>query len=167
MAVYSVDKLISEARKLASNYRKATGKPLAGVSVEIARNDAARLLDLDLCEPQTAGYDAVGRGKWEGKRIQIKGRAIFDESKTGQRVGQLKMDQEWDRVVLVLMDAEYEPFEIYAAARDEIAEATTAAGQRSGRGALSVAKFKNIGQLVWERERGVVDDEIWDNMAGK
>jgi hypothetical protein len=169
MGVYSVEKLIGEARRLAAEYRRATGKPLGGISAEIAENDAAQLLDLELCRPPVGGYDAVGRGAREGKRIQIKGRAIFDERKGGQRIGQLKVEQDWDSVMLVLMDENYEPCEIYEAERDAILEALDESGssKRTKRGALSVARFKNIGRLVWERGAGVVDDEIWDNTAAR
>ncbi len=155
---------MSEARRLAAEYRRATGKSL-GISAEIAKHDACRLLDLEPSEDAVAGCDAVGRGGREGQRIQIKGRAIFDESKSGQRIGQLKIDQEWDSVVLVLMDAEFEPVEIYEAERDTVIEAlgSDRDSKRSKRGAMSVAKFKAIGRLVWTREEGVIDDEIWDN----
>ena len=165
VTVYSVDKLIAEARRLAADYRRATGKSLGGVSGEIADHDAARLLDLELASDRSRGYDAVGRGAREGKRVQIKGRAIFDESKSGQRIGQLKTEQEWDSVVLVLMDEEFEPYEIYEAERDEVLEAVAGAqgGRRARRGALSVAKFKHVGRLVWTREEGAIADEIWDN----
>lgn len=165
MSLYSVDKLISEARRLAAAYRKATGKSLGGISSEIAEHDAARLLDLELCREKPGGYDAVGCGTRAGKRIQIKGRAIFDERKSGQRIGQLKADQEWDSVMLVLMDEQFEPYEIYEAERAEVLEALreTEGSKRQKRGAMSVAKFKAIGRLVWAREEGAVDDEIWEN----
>ncbi|MFQ5470544.1 MAG: hypothetical protein ACE5EH_09595 [Gammaproteobacteria bacterium] len=164
--VYSVDKLITEARKLAADYRRATGKPLAGVSGEVAVYDAARLLDLEICKQQEGGYDAIGKGKREGKKIQIKGRAIYDDSKSGQRIGQLKVDQEWDSVVLVLMDDGLETFEIYEAERDDILEHTQEAksSKRNKRGAMSLAKFKNISKLVWTMENGPEDD-VWDNQA--
>lgn len=168
MGLYSVDKLISEARRLAADYRRATGKPLAGVSGEIAQHDAGRLLDLEICNPPVAGYDAVGcSGARKGKKIQIKGRTIFDEAKTGQRVGQLKMEQEWDAVILVLLDEELETFEIYEASRDELKDAMEEGGssKRSKRGAMSVAKFKIIGHLAWTRENGLEAGEIWDNQA--
>jgi len=112
-------------------------------------------LDLESSESAVGGYDAVGRGTRDGQRIQIKGRAIFDESKSGQRIGQLKVEQEWDSVVLVLMDAEFEPVEIYEAERDVVIEALGAGddSKRSKRGAMSVAKFKAIARLVWTREQ--------------
>lgn len=78
MSLYSVDKLISEARRIAAEYRRATGKPL-GISAEIARYDACSYLDLEPHE-DAVGYDAMGvTGEREGLRFQIKGRAIFDE----------------------------------------------------------------------------------------
>ena len=169
MSVYSIDKLITEARKLASEYRRTTGKPLAGVGVEIAEYDAARLLNLDLNVPPGSTYDAVGRGDREGKRIIIKGRTIFDEGKKGQRIGQLKAEQEWDSVVLVLMDEDHEPYEIYEADRGELVSDLEEAKQskRAKRGAMSVAKFKNISRIVWTREEGLIDDEVWDNQASQ
>ncbi len=168
MALYSVDKLITEARRLAADYRRATGKPLAGVSGEIAQHDAIRLLDLALCNPPIAGCDAIGkRGSREGKKVQIKARTIFDEAKSGQRIGQIKMEQAWDLVVLVLLDEELETFEIYEASHAVLKEAMDEGGssKRAKRGAMSVAKFKIIGNLVWTRENGLEEDEFWDNQA--
>lgn len=163
MPVYSVDKLIGQARKLAAEYKKTTGKTLPGVSNEIAEFDAARLLDLELCEDRSNGFDAIARGSREGQRIQIKGRTIFDEGKTRQRIGQIRIDQEWDSIVLILMDSEYQPYEIYQAKREDIMAAVgeSSANQKK-RGALSVARFRIIGQLVWTREAGL-EPEIWDN----
>ena len=159
---------MGEARRLAREYRLAMGKPLAGISAELAVHDAMRLLDLEAAPKGIGGYDAVGQGQRAGKRIQIKGRAIFDETKGGQRIGQLKTDQEWDSVMLVLMDENYEPLEIYEAERDDVLEATEkTSSNRSKRGAVSVAKFKIIGHLAWSRENGVEDDEVWDNQAGR
>lgn len=168
MGIYSVDKLIAEARRLAVEFRRTTGKPLPGVSGEIAEHDAAQLLDLEICKDRSGGYDAIGRGKRAGKRIQIKARVIFDEDKAGQRVGQLKLEQDWDSVMLVIMDAEYQPVEIYEADREEVTEAMAAASDsaRKKRGAMTVARFKIIARLVWTREEGAIEDEIWDNQSG-
>ena len=169
MTLYSVDALITQARKLAADYRRATGKPLPGVSAEIAENDAARLLDLELVSDETLGYDALGRGSRQGKRIQIKSRTIFDDAKSGHRIGQLKTGQDWDSVLLVLMDDNYEPFEIYEADREDLMQAIAdaEASKRAKRGLLSVAKFKAISQLVWTREDGTMADEVWDNQSGR
>ncbi len=164
MSVYSLEKLMSETRRLAVEYRRTTGKPLA-VSGEIARYDAARLLSLELVDDPSIGYDAIGTGPREDLRIQIKGRAILGPGKSGQRVGQLKMHQGWDCLVLVLMDENFEPLEIYEADRasiDECLRTSTNSG-RNRRGSLSVARIKIIGRLVWTRERGLEDDGYWEN----
>jgi len=159
MSVFKVDKLMSEARRLAAEYRRATGKPLVNSS-ELAEFDACRLLNLDLCEQKQAGFDAIGTGQREGKRIQIKGRAIFDDSKGGHRIGQLKIDQSWDSVMLVIMDDNLEPMEIFETERADILQAMDEQNsKRAKRGAMSVAKFKNIGQLVWAREDGEISNE--------
>jgi hypothetical protein len=157
---------MSEARRIAAEYRKATGKVL-GISSEIARHDAARLMDLELVDNVQGGWDALGRGKRAGKRVQIKGRAVFDEQKGGQRIGQLKAEQEWDSVMVVMMDEDYEPTEIYEAERQDVMDAMNESdSKRSKRGAMSVAKFKIISHLVWTREDGVIEAEVWDNQAG-
>jgi hypothetical protein len=152
LTLYAVDKLIGEARRIAAEYRRTTGKSL-GISAEIAKHDGCQMLDMEPVEEQVGGYDAVDPN---GLKIQIKGRVIFDEAKSGQRLGQLKLEQEWDAVVLVLMDENFESFEIYQASREEILDAMDDANSsnRSKRGAMSVARFKNIAELVWTREEG-------------
>jgi hypothetical protein len=165
VTVYAVDKLISEARRLAAEYRRATGKTLA-ISNEIAKHDACEQLNLEPVEDQhVGGYDALGReGRLAGQRLQIKARAIFDEQKSGQRIGQLKLDKHWDGVVLVLMDEEFAAREMHWASRDEIEAAVNEDNsKRAKRGVMSVNKFKIIGHLVWTREEGILEDELWDN----
>ena len=164
LKVYSTDKLIAQARQLAADYRRAMGKPLPGISNEIAEHDAIRLLKLTPKPEGDTGYDAINPDQGD-KRIQIKSRTIFDERKSGQRIGQLKMDQDWDSVVLVLMDEEYEPYEIYEAERDDIeAFINESSSGRAKRGAMSVARFKIIGRLAWTREDGL-EPEVWDNQG--
>lgn len=160
---YAADKLIAQARELAAEYRRAMGKPLPGVSTEIAEHDAIRLLSLEPKSEEQGGWDAVDPAS--GERIQIKSRTIFDESKGGERIGQLKLNQEWDAVVLVLMDDNYEPYEIYRAHRDDLSEhLDRSSANRAKRGAMSVARFKILGELVWDAVNGR-QDGTWDNQA--
>ena len=164
MSLYAEEKLISQARRLAADYRRTMGRPLPGISSEIAVHDAIRLLGLKPAGGGEGGIDAFDPER-DGRRLQIKSRTIFDEGKSGQRVGQIRMEQPWDAVLLVLMDEEYEPYEIYEAEREELLEfAAKSSSSRAKRGALSVARFKIIGRLVWTREEGV-ESEIWDNQA--
>lgn len=158
MAVYDLEKLIAETRRLAADYRRATGKSLA-VSSEIARHDACVQLQLEpVSEEAASGYDAVGKqAPWKDLRIQVKGRAIFDDSKSGQRIGQLKLDKDWDAVVLVLMDEEFRPIEMYMAMRDDVLAAMEDDNsKRRNRGAMSVAKYKHISRCVWTAESGII-----------
>lgn len=167
MGVYSVDKLMSEARRLAADYRRTTGKTLP-VTAEIAEHDAIRLLGLEPAPADAVGYDAIHNEGDEDTRIQIKGRVIFDENKSGQRIGQIRLNQDWDSIVLVLLDEDYEASEIYEVYRDEIRDLLEEleASRRSKRGAISVARFKIIGRLIWSREHGLEDDGYWDNSGG-
>ena len=165
MTLYAAEKLIAQARVLAAEYRRTMGKPLPGISNEIAEHDAIRLLALTPRPEGEGGFDATDPARGD-KRIQIKSRTIFDESKSGQRLGQLKLDKEWDSVVLVLMDENYEPYEIYEAERDDIVEVLDkSSSSRAKRGAMSVSRFKIIGRLAWTREGGL-EPEVWDNRAG-
>lgn len=165
MSIYAADKLIGQARQLAAEYRRTMGKPLPGISNEIALHDAIRLLKLTPVDASVGGYDAIDPAR-DGLRIQIKSRTIFDESKTGQRIGQIKAEQPWDCVVLVLMDDNYEPYELYEADRDDLLEfMEKSSSGRARRGALSVARFKMIGRLAWSRDEGLVSG-LRDNQTG-
>jgi hypothetical protein len=163
--LYAPEKLIAQARRLAADYRRAMGRPLPGISNEIAEHDAIRLLGLEpRSNPAEGGYQAIDPTRGD-KRIQIKSRTIFDESKGGQRIGQLSLERAWDSVVLVLMDEEYEPYEIYEADRAELETIVgNASENRARRGAMSVARFKIIGRLAWTREDGL-EPEVWENQA--
>ena len=148
--LYSIEKLMDQTRKLAKDYRQAMGKPLA-VSNELAVYDAARLLNLRIAEDVEGGYDAIGMvGRREGVRYQIKARTIFNEDKSGQRVGQLKTDKIWDSVMLIIMDENYLPQEIYEVDRETLMSVMDEDknSKRAKRGAMSVAKFKIISELV-------------------
>lgn len=165
MELYSIDKLMHETRQLAAKYRETTGTVLP-VTGEIARFDAAKALALNLIDEPGSAIDAIGTGDREGQKVLIKGRVIFDSTRSSPRVGQLNTDQDWDLVVLVLFDDQYQAEEIYQASREEVAEAMADKenSNRKKRGAMSIAQFKIIGQRVWTRETGV-EQEIWDNQS--
>ena len=147
--IAAIGHLIVQAKRLAREYRELTGRPL-GITGEVAEYEAARLLNLSLSDARQAGYDAVDA---EGRRIQIKGRVVFKNTKTSQRIGRIRLDHEWDELMLVLLDADFEPIAIYQAMRPEVEAALLAPGSRSRneRGALGISKFKSIGRLVWSK----------------
>ncbi len=165
MTLYDVDRLITGARQLAADYRRATGKVLPGVSGEIAEHDAARHLDLDPVKDRSAGYDALGRsGPLAQRRVLIKARTVFDDEPGNARIGQIDPEKSWDAVVLVLLDENYECCEMLVADREDLVEALAQVSEkRRRRGALSVARFRVIGRRVWTRECGLEQDEVWEN----
>lgn len=142
-----INDILEQAKQLAARYKKLTGKPL-GITGEIAEFNAASLLNLELAEARTAGYDAIGS---DDRKIQIKGRCLPENAKPGQRVGSIRLDHEWDTVLLVLMDESFNVQEMWETQRPAIEEALLAPGSkaRNERGALAVSKFKQIGRKVW------------------
>lgn len=146
-----IGNIIHSAKRLAKRYRNLTGRPL-GITGEVAEYEAVRLLRLKVAPVRQAGYDAIPKKGTKVERLQIKGRCVLS-MKTGQRIGKIDPEKEWGGVILVLLDADYEPTEIYEAQRHEIVEALTKpeSKSRNVRGALSISKFKPIGNLVWTR----------------
>ena len=144
MTVYAVDKLMSETRRLAAAFYEQTQQVLP-VSAELAKYDAMRLLTLS--EPKSAakGVDCIDQ---DNSRYQVKSRVIFQEGKPGLRVGQLNLEGEWDHTLLVLLDPSYEPFEIYQLDKPTI-ESQINQTRGNKRGAMTIAKFKALGELVW------------------
>jgi len=158
LSIYAAEKLIAQARVLAAEYRETMGKPLPGISNEIAEHDAIRLLQLEAAPAGASGYHAIDPAR-NDLRIQIKSRAVIEESKSNQRIGQLNVNQDWDAVVLVIMDKQYMPVEIYEVFRDDLEEHMyESSSSRAKRGAMSVAKFKKIGRLAWSAEQGVLTE---------
>jgi predicted nucleic acid-binding Zn-ribbon protein len=145
-------RILRKAKALAREYYAATGRPL-GITGEIAEYEAVRLLDLEIAPVRSPGYDAVRRAHGRETRIQVKGRCILPGAKPGQRLGRIDLTKEFDSVVLVLLDQDFNATAIYEATREAVVDALSAAGSkaRNERGALGLSKFKAIGRLVWSR----------------
>lgn len=147
-----LDSVLKDAKKVAKRYKELTGRPL-GITGEMAEFTAVKLLKLDMAEVRQSGYDATRFHKGKKIKIQIKGRCLPKKPNPGARIGSIKLDKEkeWDIVVLVLLDEDLEPTEIYEADRTSITKALLAPGSkaRNERGALGISKFKSIGKKVW------------------
>ncbi|MGE0399169.1 MAG: hypothetical protein AB7T06_20835 [Kofleriaceae bacterium] len=143
-------RLLGQVKMLAKDSRVLTGRPL-GCTGEIAEYEACRILGLTLCPARQAGYDAVRTTKKGEQRVQIKGRCLLPTSKPGQRIGPIDCSKEFDSVVLVLLDENFEARTIYEADRKAVVAALKEPGSkaRNERGSLGVAKFKAIGRRVW------------------
>ena len=117
-----VKEILAEAKILARRYKKLTGKPL-GITGEIAEFNAASLLNLKLADARTAGYDAIDA---DGNKVQVKGRCLPENAKPGQRIGAIRLDHEWDTVLVVLMNESFDVLEMWEAKRPEIEAALLA-----------------------------------------
>jgi hypothetical protein len=144
--------LLAQAKTLARDYYRLTRRPL-GITGEVAEYEAARLLGVELAEVRQSGYDAIQRTPTGVLRLQIKGRCYGPDAKPGQRLGSLQLDKEWDAVLMVLLNLDYEAREIWFAERPAVEKVLREPGSiaRNKRGAMAVSKFKQIGRLVWSR----------------
>jgi hypothetical protein len=152
MAEDSVMDLLRDAKRIAQKYRILTGKPL-GITGEVAEYEAARILGVELTKARQAGYDATEKIDGALRKLQVKGRCLLPGCKPGQRVGSIDITKEWDSVVLVLLDHNFDAIEIHEADRNKVLAALSAPGSkaRNERGALAVSKFKSIARLRWRR----------------
>ncbi len=140
--------VVETAKQVAKRYRQLTGKPL-GVTGEIGEVIAAELLGLNLSNARQAGYDAISP---DGRKVQIKARCVLPTTGPGQKVGSIKPENVWDTVVLILLNEDFDPLELYEAKRDDIERELKRPGSkgRNEKGSLSVSKFKSISTLVWD-----------------
>lgn len=138
---------IEKAKEAARQYRRITGKPL-GITGEVGEFVAADLLNLKLTEARQPGYDAIAA---DGRRIQIKTRCVLPGCKQSQKLGSIKLVHEWDTVILVLIDKDFEPLELFEAQRPDVEHELSKPGSkaRNIRGSLSISKFKTIAKLLW------------------
>jgi spore coat polysaccharide biosynthesis protein SpsF (cytidylyltransferase family) len=144
--------ILREVKKLGQEYRSLTGKPL-GITGEVAEFEAAKILNLQLTTARQAGYDAIELSNGSRRKLQIKGRCVLEDSKRSQRVGRIKVDAEFDAVLLVLLDQNFDATVIYEADRGPVIAALIAPGSkaRNEKGALAVSKFKAISRVRWKR----------------
>lgn len=144
-----IENILERAKELAIEYKELTGKPL-GITGEIGEFTAAKLLNLKLTKARQAGYDAIDDKK---EKIQIKTRCL-DQIK-GYRLGKLSKNQEWDSVIFVHLNREYEPISIYKANRKEVLVELERPGSktRNNKGLLGVRKFISISKEIWKADR--------------
>ncbi|HEV2317305.1 MAG TPA: hypothetical protein VGV89_07005 [Thermoplasmata archaeon] len=142
--------ILGKAKILGREYYSLTGKPM-GITGEVAEYEASRLLGVRLLPARNDGYDALQEGSGGTRRIQIKGRALPDRYKSGERIGKLDSKKEWDSAILVILDREFETREIWEATRRDVLRALSKPGSkaRNERGQLSVASFKRIALRRW------------------
>ena len=148
----AVLEILRKAKRLAQQYRALTGKPL-GITGEVAEYEAARILRVKLTPARNTGFDATERKNGSIRRLQIKSRCLLKNSKPGQRLGRIDIEKDFDAVLMILLDENFDATEIYEAEREAVIKAIKEPGSKSRneRWALGVNKFKAIGRVRWRR----------------
>jgi hypothetical protein len=122
--------ILREAKRLAQEYYRLTGKPL-GVTGEVAEFEAARILGVELTAARQPGYDATETRDGITRRLQIKGRCLLPGCKPGQRLGRIDIKKDFDAVLLVLLDENFHATAMYEAERAAVAAALTKPGSKA------------------------------------
>jgi hypothetical protein len=102
-----------------------------GITGEVAEHEAARILGVELTPARQAGYDAIERKGRSTHRLQIKGRGLLPNSKPGQRLGSIDVKKDWDAVLLVLLNENFDATEIHEAQRAAVLAALSAPGSKA------------------------------------
>lgn len=140
--------LIDEAKRVAIEYSHLTGRPL-GITGEIAEYEAVRLLGLKFAPVRQAGFDATDGN---GQKYQIKGRVHAPRS---QMLGAIRLKHDWDFVLLIILNGNFEPLAIYQATRPDVAKALNKTQSKARqRGVLSITEFIKFSSCVWKRSTG-------------
>lgn len=150
LSAFSVDKLMEETRRLARAFKHNTEKALP-ISNELGRFDAQKILQLQNPQQPEKGVDFIGTGELAGQKIQVKSRVVFNPGKSGLRVGKINEEGEWDTLLLIMYDDDYNPDEIFVAQKHALLTALKDK-KPNKRGALSVAQFKVLGECIWQAD---------------
>lgn len=148
---HTLKALLREAKRLAVEYHRLTGKPL-GVTGEVAEYEAAEKLGLTLSGARTPFFDAFREIKGGRERFQIKGRAVSSEARYRGRVPKIKCEGDFDAVLLVLLDkSTFDAVEIWRAERASVKARLAAPGSRARneRGQMGISQFKSIAERIW------------------
>src|SRR5947207_8159833 len=111
--------ILRNAKRLAQRYRKLTGKPL-GITGEVAEYEAARILGVKLTPARNKGFDATERKNGAVRRLQIKSRCLLKNHKPGQRLGRIDIEKDFDAVLMILLDENFDATSIYEAEREAV-----------------------------------------------
>jgi hypothetical protein len=147
---HAVKAILRQAKMLATEYYKLTGKPL-GVTGEVAEYEAAEKLGLVLAPARTKCVDAYREAEGKNESFQIKGRAVLATDRYRCRLGKI-VDGQFDAVLLVLLDkTTLETIEILRAERLDVIARLDAPGgiARNVRRSLAIAQFKSIAKKIW------------------
>ena len=123
----NIGSILERATQAVIEYYQLTAKKL-GISGEYGGFVAAERLGPGLAIARTTGYDATDSAGW---RTQINARSIQREKKfVGQQLGSIRLNQERDVVLLVVMDELFYLCWMFEEERPAIEEALKTSGSR-------------------------------------
>lgn len=141
--------ILPDIKRLAQEYKLLTGRPL-GVTGEVAEIEVTHLLGLTLADVRQPGFDAYEYIGTRKVRYQIKGRCSGDGASKSQRLSRLRVETEWDALLVAQLDSALQVQSIYEVSRDRIERALTSSNSKAlARGALSLSVAKRLGFLRW------------------
>lgn len=143
-----IQEILNDAKLLANKYKNLTNKPL-GITGEIAEFVVSQKLNLILAGARQKGFDAFQIIGNSVVRVQIKGRSLLDNKISG-RLGRIRLDTEWDKVMLAILNEKLDLQSIYEANRASIENVLSDTNSKSSqRGSLSISKFISIGSKIY------------------
>lgn len=150
--LHLIGELLAQAKVIAIKYYGLTSKSL-GITGEIGEYEAALKLGCTLQTARTPGHDIID---CDNNRVQVKTRCIRD--KKSQRVPTIiksEEKKEWDYVVLVLLDPNYEVIEILRADKNTVEEHLSKPRPKGGKARrdMPISEFKIISTVVWPNSK--------------
>lgn len=151
-----ITEILDEVKRLAKEYKQITGR-IMGVTGEIAENETSKLLNLELMQVRNPGYDSIKKVNDKIIRYEIKGR-IKSSKYRSQRTSKININKDWDKLLLTIMNDDYEVLDIYEADKKDIVKALKKPGSkaRSEKFTLSIGEVIKTSQKVWNN----IEDKI-------
>ncbi|NCS87600.1 MAG: hypothetical protein AUK34_04915 [Ignavibacteria bacterium CG2_30_36_16] len=150
-----INEILNEVKRLAKEYKLITGRVM-GVTGEIAENETSKILGLELVQVRNPGYDSIKKDNEKIIKYEIKGR-IKSNKYRSQRTSKININEEWDKLLLTIMNDDYEVLDIYEADKKEIVKALQKTGSkaRSEKFTLSLGEVIRVSQKVWSNNKGL------------
>ncbi len=144
--------VLNKTIKSSLQFEKLTGKQLniTGIVGEVL---VAEKYNLELVVNDiNSGFDAIDKNDGNKKRVQIKTRRM--NSKKSKLLSKMSTSNEakYDYTLLILLDKDYKPTEIYRAEKEQISSHFDRinAKRKVKRNTMSISQFKNFGKLIFE-----------------
>ena len=142
----SLDALVDSLVSASEEYNSAIGRSLP-ISTQLGQLFAAKIMGYDIVTGPGIGYQGIKRDD-NGKDIRLNFMVKLTSSKrkSGPLNG-LRLDREWDSVVIVMLSGDREVQSIYELSRSTIRELSTK--QRRDLSKISVDEVAHMSDRWW------------------